>query len=81
MRFVQVKHSEQLELQALHRARDLMVSSRTRLICQIQAFCLEYGVAMHNGAGAFKLDLPRVLGDESNDLPPSMRQLLWCLWG
>lgn len=76
MRFVQVKHCEQVDLQALHRSRDLLVSTRTRLINQMRAFCLEYGVAMRNGVGAFKASLPTVLGDEGNDLTPAMRELL-----
>jgi transposase len=42
----------------------------------MSAFCLEYGAAIRQGAGVFKLDLPRVIGDESNDLPPTMRRLL-----
>ena len=42
MRFVSVKQPEQVDLQALHRIRDQMVASRTRLICQMRAFCLEY---------------------------------------
>jgi transposase len=80
MRFVQVKETEQVDLQALHRARDLMVNTRTRLICQMRGFCLEYGVAMRNGAGAFKLDLLQVLADATNDLTPAMRQLVRDLW-
>lgn len=76
MRFVEVKTVEQTELQALHRIRDRMVSSRTRMICQMRAFCLEFGVAIHQGAGKFKADLPRVLADEENDLTPAMRRLL-----
>lgn len=76
MRFVQIKHCEQVDLQALHRSRDLLVSTRTRLINQMRAFCLEYGVAMRNGVGAFKAALPSVLSDEGNDLTPAMRDLL-----
>ena len=81
MRFVQVKQTEQLELQALHRARDLTVSTRTRLICQMRAFCLEYGIAMRSGAGVFKLDLMKALADERNDLTPIVRKLLGELRG
>jgi len=80
MRFVQVKHTEQVDLQALHRARDLAVSTRTRLICQMRAFCLEYGVTMRSSAGVFKIDLPKVLAEETNDLTPAMRQLVGDLW-
>jgi transposase len=76
MRFVQIKRPDQVDLQALHRIRDQLVSSRTRLICQMRAFCLEYGVAIRQGAGVFKIDLPRVIADESNDLTPTMRRLL-----
>lgn len=76
MRFVQVKHCEQVDLQALHRSRDLLVSTRTRLINQMRAFCLEYGVSMRNGVGAFKASLPGIVADDSNDLTASMRQLL-----
>jgi transposase len=76
MRFVEVKHPDQIELQTLHRIRDQLMGSRTRLICQIRSFCLEFGVAIRQGAGAFKIDLPRVLADEANDLTPTMRRLL-----
>src|ERR1700710_2865092 len=53
MRFVEVKSPEQIDLQALHRVRERMVTARTRLICQMRAFCLEHGVAMRQGVGAF----------------------------
>jgi transposase len=76
MRFVEVKRPDQVELQTLHRIRDQLVSSRTRLICQMRSFCLEFGVAIRQGAGVFKIDLPRVLADEANDLTPTMRRLL-----
>lgn len=76
MRFTQVRTTEQIDLQALHRIRDQLVSSRTRLINQMRAFCLEYGVAIRQGAGVFRLDLPRVLADETNDLTPAMRRMM-----
>lgn len=80
MRFVEVRTPEQVDLQALHRVRDRLVAQRTRVICQMRAFCLEYGIAMHQGVGKFKADLPRVLADEANDLTPAMRRLLGSLW-
>lgn len=76
MRFVKVKSTEQVELQAMHRVRDRMVGMRTQLINQIRAFCLEFGIAMRNGAGAFKADLPNVLADETSDLTPRMKDIL-----
>lgn len=80
MRFVTLKRCDQIDVQALHRVRDRLMYERTRLICQMRAFCLEYGVAIRTGAGVFKLDLPRVIGEEGNDLTPAMRRLLAELW-
>ncbi len=76
MRFVQIRRCDQIDVQALHRVRDQLVYSRTRLICQMRAFLLEYGIPMRNGAGAFKATLPALLADESNDLTPAMRHIL-----
>ncbi|BBU64150.1 hypothetical protein MSC49_40850 (plasmid) [Methylosinus sp. C49] len=80
MRFVEIKSPAQVDLQALHRIRDRIVANRTQLICQMRAFCLEYGVAIRQGAGVFKADIGRVIGDETNDLTPTMRELLTELW-
>lgn len=76
MRFTQVRSTEQVDLQALHRIRDQLVTSRTRLINQARAFCIEYGIAIRQGAGLFRRDLPLILDDETNDLTPAMRRML-----
>lgn len=76
MRFVEIKSIDQADMQALHRIRDQMMGSRTRLICQIRAFCLEYGIAIRQGVSTFKLDLPRILSDHENELTSRMRRLL-----
>ena len=76
MRFAALKTEEQADLQALHLVRDQMIGTRTRLINQMRAFCLEYGVALRQGAGLFKLDLPEALKDPANDLSSAMRKLL-----
>lgn len=76
MRFVEVKTEEQFDGQALHRIRQQLVSQRTRLICQMRAFCLEYGVALRPGVGCFKIDLPAAVANENNDLSQTMRRLL-----
>jgi transposase len=80
MRFVPIKRVDQIDLQARHRVRDGLVYSRTGLVCQMRAFCLEYGIALRSGAGVFKLDMPKVLADDSNYLTPQMRELLQELW-
>ena len=76
MRFVEARAPEQIDMQALHRVRERLVTHRTRMISQMRAFCLEYGIAIHQGAGKFKAELPRVLADESNDLSSAIRGLL-----
>jgi transposase len=76
MRFVEMKTPEQVEAQALHRIRDQMMGTRSRLICQMRAYCLEYGIAIRQGVGLFKRDLPGILSNEANDLTPRMRRLL-----
>lgn len=80
MRFVPVKRTDQIDLQARHRIRDGLVANRTALICQMRGFCLEYGIALRAGPGVFKLDIQRVIADDTNDLTPVMRQLLQALW-
>jgi transposase len=80
MRFVTPKSTEQLEIQALHRIRDRIVGSKTQLINQIRAFCLEFGIAIRQGVGMFKTDFPAALADDSNDFTPRMRILLEGLW-
>jgi transposase len=72
--------SNKFDVQALHRARDRLVSTRTRTVSQIRSFCLEYGITMRQGIGVFKLDLPRILSDDANELTPMMRNLLRDLW-
>ena len=43
MRFVPLKAEEQLDMQALHRARERVVAERTPLIKQLRALLLECG--------------------------------------
>lgn len=76
MRFVAIKEVHQCDVQALHRSRDWMVQSRTGLISQMRAFCFEHGIAIRQGAGVFKLDMPGIIADLSNDLSADMRELL-----
>jgi transposase len=49
MKFVATKTADQLDLQALHRVRERLVSQRTGIINQIRAFLLERGVAIRQG--------------------------------
>src|SRR5262249_51089343 len=49
MKIVATKTAEQLDLQALHRVRERLVSQRTGIVNQIRAFLLERGVAVRQG--------------------------------
>jgi len=44
MRFVPIKTTDQLDLQAVHRVRDRLISRRTGVINQLRAFLLERGI-------------------------------------
>jgi hypothetical protein len=35
----------------------------------MRALCLEYGIAIHFGAGKFKSEKPRMLAEETNEPP------------
>jgi transposase len=52
MKFVATKTADQLDLQALHRVRERLVSQRTGIINQIRAFLLERGIAVRQGLRA-----------------------------
>ena len=61
MKFVATKTADQLDLQALHRVRERLVSQRTGIINQIRAFLLERGIAVRQGQRFLRAELPRIL--------------------
>ena len=61
MKFVATKTADQLDLQALHRVRERLVSQHTGIINQIRAFLLERGIAVRQGQRCLRAQLPRVL--------------------
>ncbi len=71
-----IRLTMQYTMKTLHPVRSRLVSGKTQLINQMRALCIEYGVAIRNGAGVFKVDLPRVVTDESNDLSVGIRRIL-----
>ncbi len=76
MRFVKVRNEDQVDMQALHRVRSQLVSSKTQLINQMRALCLEYGIAIGKGAGLFKRECPRIIENQDNELSDHMRRIL-----
>ena len=81
MKFVATKTVEQLDLQALHRVRERLVSQRTGVINQIRAFLLERGIAVRQGLRFLRAELPRILGAPSAHLSPNMAQITWLAIG
>ena len=81
MKFVATKTADQLDLQALHRVRERLVSQRTGIINQIRAFLLERGIAVRQGQRFLRAELPRILAIPSNVLSPRMLQMIEDLTG
>jgi transposase len=81
MKFVSTKTADQLDLQALHRVRERLVSQRTGIINQIRAFLLERGVAVRQGQRFLRAELPRILGAPSDVLSPRMVRVIEGLAG
>jgi len=66
MRFVPIKTDDQLDLQAIHRVRDRLVSRRTAVINQIRAFLLERGMVFAQKPAKLKAAMPDVLENAEN---------------
>ena len=80
MRFVPIKTDDQLDLQAMHRIRDRLVSRRTAVINQIRAFLLERGIVFAQKPAKLKAGMAEVLENADNTLTPMMRNLIGILW-
>jgi transposase len=81
MKFVATKTADQLDLQALHRVRERLVSQRTGIINQIRAFLLERGVAVRQGLRFLRVELPTILATRNDVLSPRMLRIIEDLAG
>jgi transposase len=81
MKFVATKTADQLDLQALHRVRERLVSQRTGVINQIRAFLLERGIAVRQGQRFLRAELRGILATPSNVLSPRMVRVIEDLAG
>ena len=81
MKFVATKTAEQLDLQALYRVRERLVSQRTGIINQIRAFLLERGIAVRQGQRFLRIELPRILATPPDVLSPRMVRVIEDLAG
>ncbi|WP_299085938.1 IS110 family transposase [uncultured Ruegeria sp.] len=60
MRFVPVKSAEQLEIQAVHRIRQRLVSDRTRLVNQIRGLLAEHGIIVARDISRIRRTLSQI---------------------
>jgi len=75
MRFVPVRTEEQMDVQALHRARDRLLQQRLALTNQIRGLLLDRGIEIAQGFYALRTVLPKLLVEETLSLTPMMREL------
>jgi transposase len=80
MRFVPIKTDDQLELQAIHRVRDRLISRRTAVINQRRAFLLEGGLVFAKTPSKLRVAMPGILENAEADSAPQMRNLIDMLW-
>src|SRR5260370_34807556 len=80
MRFRPIKTDDQLDLQALHRVRDRLITRRTSVINQLRAFLLERGLVFAKSPAKLRERMPEILENAEEDLTPRMRNLLALLW-
>lgn len=76
MRFVPPKSSEQLEIQAIHRIRQRLVGSRTRLVNQVRGLLAEHGVVVARDITRLRHALGRIVDGEDGGLSQMFRDLL-----
>jgi hypothetical protein len=76
MKFVATKTAGQLDLQALHRVRERLVSQRTGIVNQLRAFLLERGIAVRQGLHFLRVELPGILAKRTDVLSPRMLRVI-----
>src|SRR5260370_24718481 len=80
MRFRPIKTDDQLDLQALHRVRDRLITRRTSVINQLRAFVLDRGMVFAKSRAKLRERMTEILENAEEDLTPRMRNLLALLW-
>jgi transposase len=73
---VELKSSEQLDIQSLHRVRDRLVGERTALLNQLRAVLMERGIAIAQGRRKLEQHLAAMLEGEEERLSRRVRALL-----
>ena len=76
MRFVPKKTVEQQDIQALHRARQRMVSHRTAVVSQIRGLLLDRGIVIGVSITRARRAIPAILSDPDNELTDLAREAI-----
>jgi transposase len=71
-----MKTAEQQGLQAIQRAREVLIGECTALSNHLRGILLEFGVAIPQGFASLLRALPEILEDGDNELPHLYRQTL-----
>jgi transposase len=79
MRFVPLKTEEQQAILMVHRARELVVATRTGQVNQIRGLLAEFGLVVPLGIARLRRQLPQILEDAENGLPLLARHTLAAL--
>ena len=72
MRFVEIKTTEQQDIQSTHRIRERLMAQRTALVNQIRGLLMERGIFVQQGVQKLKRELPKIV--ESDELSASMKE-------
>jgi transposase len=75
-RFVATKSEEQQSILMIHRARALVVTSRTALVNQMHGLLGEFGIVVPKAPSRLRRELPGILGNAENSLPALARETL-----
>ncbi len=76
MRFVPPKSTEQLEIQAIHRIRQRLVSDRTRLVNQIPGLLAEHSVVIARDISRFRRASGQIANGADDGLSDMFRDLV-----
>lgn len=76
MRFVPVKSSAQLAIQAVHRIRQRLVTERTRLANQIRGLLAEHGIVIARDITRLRQALVQIVEGSEPGLNPILRDLV-----
>ena len=80
MRFIPIKNTAQLDLQALQRLRTRLIRDRTGLSNQLRGLLAEHGIVIPRSLVQLRRHIPELLEDADNQLSALFRRLLHAGW-